>query len=86
MPIISKDPQIIQILENARELTRQERTMQIELEIKLYGAHDHHADALDSALGVRTLEAVEDLDFNHAAVVSWLLIYNLRSTGKSTVH
>lgn len=85
MPI-SEDPQIKRILESATELTRLERTMQIELEIKLYGAHEHHADVLEGALGVRSLEAVTDLDFNHAAAISWLFIYDIRRAGKGNVH
>lgn len=82
----SNDPTIQGILDQATQLTREQRELQIMMEIEKYGAQSEFEAILDGVLGHRRLEDISGDDFNHAALVSWKFIYSLRQSRTGTVH
>jgi len=83
---IFSDHQIQLILNNAIELTRDEREYAILLEIRKLGAEEHFRSALVAATGFGTLADVPEDGFNSAAVFAWKFIYLLRNAGRGTFH
>ncbi len=75
---LMNDPDVKRILDTARVMTRQERETAILQEIERLGGQDILQLNLQNTLGVDDLKAVQEDDFDFAALLSWKLIYSLR--------
>ncbi len=75
---LMNDPDVKRILDSARVMTRQERETAILQEIERLGGQDILQLNLQNTLGVDDLKAVQEDDFDFAALLSWKLIYSLR--------